>query len=120
DRVPVFAVAALLLAAAWGAGSWTIRPALRRRLTGLEAQLLAVAVGLNFWSLWVLVLGLAGGLHSVWLLRGPMLVAVLLGLWHAMPARSRTGRAEQPTSSNDPITAKAHGLGRLSFNKTTF
>ena len=68
DRVPVLAVAGLILAAAYGAGRLTVdRLRLGAEVTGLERSVFALALGLNWLSLGTLGLGLAALLSQWWL-----------------------------------------------------
>ncbi len=82
DRVPVMALAALILLAAFGMGRLVIdRLWLASGCTELERIVFALAAGLSGLSTIVLLVGLAGGLRQAWLLW--VLTAVLssIGGW---------------------------------------
>ena len=112
DRAPVFGVAALLLAGAWGAGRCLLPARAQRRLGALERHLLSIAIGLNVWSLWLLLLGLAGGLHVVWLLRAPMLAAIAAASWLEWRT-ARDHRRERESTSAIAAPAASDAAQRL-------
>lgn len=79
DRIPILLAAGLILLVSY----WTGRPvldavAVAQRLTRLERTLFSLGVGLNLWSLYVLAVGLGGGLQNRWLLFAPVLPVLIL------------------------------------------
>ncbi len=109
DRLPIFAVAAILTVAAWGLGRLLLPAQAAERLDPLERHAFAVAIGLNVWSLLVLALGLLGLLHATWLLRLAMVAAIAAGvLKHRSWLKSREAvRAVQEPL--EPSTRRAIG-----------
>lgn len=73
DRWPIVGVAALLLLAAHELGHWLLRLVkLSDSLSRLERSALGIGAGLNVVSLYTLLVGLAGLLHSRWLIVVPV------------------------------------------------
>jgi hypothetical protein len=107
DRLPVLAVAGVVLAMGLSAG-WLLLRAVRadRGLTRLETFVFSLAVGLNVLATCVLLAGLAGLLRfAVMAVPGLLTVAVALGLWLRAAGRvSRTGRVGQARASEHPLT----------------
>jgi hypothetical protein len=83
DRVPIVAVAGAVVAMGLSTG-WLLLRAVRadQGLTRLEIFVFSLAVGLNVLATYVLLVGLAGGLHlAVMAVPGLLSVAAALGLW---------------------------------------
>ncbi|MGE0609565.1 MAG: hypothetical protein AB7O62_20915, partial [Pirellulales bacterium] len=105
DRAGVFAVAALLLTAGWGAGRLCLPRAAAAMLGMLETALFSIAIGLNVWSLYALLVGICGGLHWPWLIRAPMLATFAAAVWREWASRAGGGRTddkEVPNFNDDP------------------
>lgn len=101
DRVPVLAMAAVVLAAGWLCG-WVLMRALRldAGLTELERGVFACGVGLNAISLYTLAVGLTIGFKPLYFL----LPAVVLGLtagWLAWPRQSAPAASEALERADD-------------------
>ncbi|MCI0359759.1 MAG: hypothetical protein L0211_14885 [Planctomycetaceae bacterium] len=88
DRVPVVAMAALILIAAYGLGRPVIRQLrLAAECTPLELTIFELAVGLSGLSTIVLVIGLAGWLRQTWLLWLVVFALVTSAVWHVFRDR---------------------------------
>src|SRR4051812_22262331 len=75
DRWPIALLAAIILAAAWLAGRLALLAiGVMGQLTRLERIVFSLGVGLNLLSIYVLAVGLAGGLHQRWLFIGPIIL----------------------------------------------
>lgn len=94
DRLPILAVAGLILAVAWSAGNLLLRLlSVEKSLSRLERAVFAMAAGLNLVSLGVLLSGLLGLAQHRWLLIGlaiPIVGASAVVAWRERRARSST------------------------------
>ena len=94
DRLPILMVAGAVVAMGLSAG-WLLLRAVRadRGLTRLETFVFSLAVGLNVLATYVLLAGLAGGLHfAVMAVPGLLCVTTAVALW------IRRGRVRNPKS----------------------
>ncbi len=82
DRVPVLLGASIYLLAGWGTGRLLLAtvPKWLAQWTGLEVALFSLAIGLNFWSSYVVLLGWIVGFHWPLLLQIPMVLLPLAGM----------------------------------------
>jgi len=108
DRWPIFGVAALLLLSAHELGTWLLKAArLSNELTRIERRSLAIGAGLNGISLYTLLIGLAGLLHSRWLVVLPVcalatLTLVRLAIYAREVFRGRNSDADLALENSKP------------------
>lgn len=101
DRLPIAAAAAAIWLVAWGMGRLALAGLkLDRAAAPLERTVLAAGVGANLFSLYVLLMGLAGLLGRIGLFGPPALataaaLGVEVGSWHR---RSPVAEGDRPTS----------------------
>ena len=121
DRAPIVGVAVVLLLASHELGSWLLQVTkLAPEMTLLERTTLSIGAGLNLVSLYVLLVGLAGLLHSRWLIVAPLSLAAGATLIRAaIVVRKRFGRNSRSAMSEgehrsfDAVTSIALGLAAL-------
>lgn len=126
DRLPILAVAGLILALAYFAGRLSLA-AVRtdRGLTRLETFVFSMAVGLSEWSLLTLATGLAGGLHGPWLSVVSVVVVAVWAVWKwsqrratgiekddapSRPNQRWEAHSTQPEAGPDDAWLARHGL----------
>jgi hypothetical protein len=82
DRIPVLLGASIYLVACWGTGRLLLAPARNwlARLTWLETALFSLAIGLNFWASYAVLLGWTIGFRWPLLLQVPMVALSLAGI----------------------------------------
>ncbi len=80
DRLPILGLAGSWSVVAWATGDCMMRY-LALRQSALERFCFAWGVGLQFWSLYTLVIGWAGALRHSWLWWIPGVVAVAVAVW---------------------------------------
>ena len=126
DRLPIVAVAGLILILAYLGGRLSMAAVgCDRDLARLEVFVFSTAIGLAQWSLLTLTIGLAGGLHRPWLHLAAVGVMAGWAIWQWKRRRSdcvekhgqecRAGstdrsRADQPTAGDVLPWLERHGL----------
>ncbi|MCU0874308.1 MAG: hypothetical protein MUE50_18385, partial [Pirellulaceae bacterium] len=126
DRLPIVAVAGLVLTLAYLGGRVSMAAVgCDRELAGLEIFVFSTAIGLAQWSLLTLAIGLVGGLHGPWLHLAAVGVVTGWAIWQWKPTRgdceeehgqeSRTGATEssrfgRATAGDSWPWLERHGL----------
>ena len=99
-RLPVLGGAAAILAVAWLLGACLLRwGRVDNSLERLERIVFALGAGLNAISLYVLAVGLAGGLHQQWAFFVPVGLLFPLAAWTFWRS---SGMQSQPTELPNP------------------
>lgn len=103
DRLPVLALAGLIVTAATSAG-WLALKACRveRGLTGLEVFVFSTAVGLNVLSTYVLLVGLLGLLQSLLVFAVPVALVLAAAGWLRFRRPSEPGRVGPKSGRHAP------------------
>ena len=126
DRLPIVAVAGLILILAYLGGRLSMAAVgCDRDLARLEVFVFSTAVGLAQWSLVTLAIGLAGGLRGPWLHLAAVGVMAGWAIWqwkrtrgdseekHGQESRAEAtirARADQPTAGDSLPWLERHGL----------
>lgn len=109
DRLPIVAVALVILALAFCTGRLSL-VAIRgdRGLTGLETIVFSTAVGLSEWSLLTLAIGLAGGLHGPWL---HLAAGGVVGSWAIWKWRRSRSAESSPLAPREESSSSRSARG---------
>jgi hypothetical protein len=111
DRLPLFALAAVIWAVAWLLGLGMLRVCrVTPHLTRLESHLLAIGTGLSLLSLYTLAVGLLGGLRHSLLFAAPPVVVAIGFAYRQVLQFSRSRRKPLATAA---VEQTGHPTGRF-------